>query len=190
MKPPDPFQTIVPWKTYSPENLNPVSDQSIRRQHTSSHPSTALWRISAPPSTSVYLSTAVKLWTFHRLPEPISRMSATSSCCTSRLPTTIESMYRGRERPSAGDILPGTLWPVFPAAVRRVHNLFARNERAIVDIETDAGLLQVVFVGAFGVGRITLTVCDLTTNAEALRVTGSSNIQIHFNAENNLASFI
>ena len=61
----------------------------------------------------------------------------------------------------------GSLWPVFPAAVRRVDQLFARNERAIVTIETDQGPLQVVLVGAFGVGRITLQVCDLMTNTGA-----------------------
>lgn len=81
-------------------------------------------------------------------------------------PTNYHRVHVPREgTPIRWRYLPGTLWPVFPAAVRRVHNLFARNERAIVDLETDAGLLQVVFVGAFGVGRITLTVCDLTTNA-------------------------
>jgi phosphatidylserine decarboxylase len=60
--------------------------------------------------------------------------------------------------------LPGTLWPVFPAAVRRVDGLFSRNERAVVRQETDRGPLWTVLVGAFGVGRITLSVCDLVTN--------------------------
>jgi phosphatidylserine decarboxylase len=63
--------------------------------------------------------------------------------------------------------VPGTLWPVFPAAVRRVSDLFAKNERATVSFALDGGgTLEVVFVGAFGVGRITLAVCDLETNAE------------------------
>jgi phosphatidylserine decarboxylase len=60
--------------------------------------------------------------------------------------------------------VPGTLWPVFPGAVRRVRDLFARNERVVVAIETDRGLVQVVLIGAFGVGRISLTLCDLLTN--------------------------
>ncbi len=60
--------------------------------------------------------------------------------------------------------VPGTLWPVFPAAVRRVRGLFEGNERAIVDLDTDRGPLAVALVGAFGVGRITLSVCDLVTN--------------------------
>ena len=63
--------------------------------------------------------------------------------------------------------VPGTLWPVFPAAVRRVDGLFQRNERAIVRFDTDHGPIDVVLVGAFGVGRITLSVCDLVTNAES-----------------------
>lgn len=62
--------------------------------------------------------------------------------------------------------VPGTLWPVFPAAVRRVDGLFQRNERAIVRFDTDHGPLDVVLVGAFGVGRITLSVSDLVTNAD------------------------
>lgn len=60
--------------------------------------------------------------------------------------------------------LPGTLWPVFPAAVRRVDGLFERNERVTVRIETTNGPLHAVLVGAFGVGRITLSFCDLVTN--------------------------
>jgi phosphatidylserine decarboxylase len=60
--------------------------------------------------------------------------------------------------------VPGTLWPVFPAAVRKVPNLFARNERVVVDVDTDAGPLEVVLVGAFGVGRISLELCDVLTN--------------------------
>jgi len=60
--------------------------------------------------------------------------------------------------------LPGTLWPVFPAALRRVKNLFSRNERVSVHFETDRGPLDVVLVGAFGVGRISLVLTDLLTN--------------------------
>jgi phosphatidylserine decarboxylase len=59
---------------------------------------------------------------------------------------------------------PGTLWPVFPPAVRTVDGLFEGNERAIVEIATDRGPLHLVMVGAFGVGRITLSFCDLLTN--------------------------
>ncbi|MEQ1508422.1 MAG: archaetidylserine decarboxylase [Myxococcota bacterium] len=65
--------------------------------------------------------------------------------------------------------VPGTLWPVFPAAVRRVTDLFSRNERVTVSIATDRGPLDVVLVGAFGVGRITVEVCDLVTNAGGAR---------------------
>ena len=60
--------------------------------------------------------------------------------------------------------IPGSLWPVFPAAVRKVNNLFSRNERALVHIESSEGPIQVVMVGAFGVGRMSLACCDLLTN--------------------------
>lgn len=69
--------------------------------------------------------------------------------------------------------VPGTLWPVFPAAVRRIPELFARNERAVVVVETSSGPLDVVLVGAFGVGRITLAVCDLVTNAGGTTASGT-----------------
>jgi phosphatidylserine decarboxylase len=65
---------------------------------------------------------------------------------------------------TAWHYVPGTLWPVFPAAVRRIDDLFARNERLVVTCETSEGPLEVVLVGAFGVGRITASVTDLVTN--------------------------
>lgn len=71
--------------------------------------------------------------------------------------------------------VPGTLWPVFPAAVRKVDGLFARNERVVVRTETSAGRLDVVLVGAFGVGRITVTVTDLITNTGGLADEGQLN---------------
>jgi phosphatidylserine decarboxylase len=64
----------------------------------------------------------------------------------------------------AWSYLPGTLWPVFPAAVQRVDNLFSRNERFRVTVDTSGGPLEVVLVGAFGVGRITVAVTDIVTN--------------------------
>ena len=61
--------------------------------------------------------------------------------------------------------VPGTLWPVFPAAVRKVDGLFSRNERLSVRIEADGLPVDVVLVGAFGVGRITTPLCPIETNA-------------------------
>jgi len=63
--------------------------------------------------------------------------------------------------------VPGTLWPVFPAAVRRIDGLFARNERMVVHTETELGPIDVVLVGAFGVGRISLSITDRMSNAGA-----------------------
>jgi len=60
--------------------------------------------------------------------------------------------------------IPGTLWPVFPAAVRKVRGLFSRNERCCVQVHTSEGPLSVVLIGAFGVGRISLSFTDLITN--------------------------
>lgn len=74
--------------------------------------------------------------------------------------------------------LPGTLWPVFPAAVRRVDDLFAKNERAVVGLDTSEGPLDVVLVGAFGVGRITLEVCDLVTNSGGVASAGELEAEL------------
>lgn len=59
---------------------------------------------------------------------------------------------------------PGEFWPVFPAATRKVKELFARNERMVTRLQTSVGEVAVVMVAAFGVGRIKTTYCDLITN--------------------------
>lgn len=54
--------------------------------------------------------------------------------------------------------MPGTLYPVNAIGVEHVPGLFARNERVVVHVDTERfGPVAVVFVGAFIVGRITLT---------------------------------
>jgi len=64
--------------------------------------------------------------------------------------------------------LPGRLWPVFPAATRRIRDLFARNERLVIRLQTErAGEIAVVMVGAFGVGRMATEFADLVTNTGA-----------------------
>ncbi len=50
--------------------------------------------------------------------------------------------------------LPGRLWPVNPASVRGVPQLFAVNERLVTVLDTPLGLAAVVAVGATIVGRI------------------------------------
>jgi len=59
---------------------------------------------------------------------------------------------------------PGGLWPVFPGATRRIRDLFARNERLVIRVQTDIGEIPVVMVGAFGVGRMALSFADTVTN--------------------------
>lgn len=54
--------------------------------------------------------------------------------------------------------MPGSLYPVNAIGVEHVPRLFARNERVVVNLDTERfGEVAVVFVGAFIVGRITLT---------------------------------
>jgi len=59
---------------------------------------------------------------------------------------------------------PGRLWPVFPAAARKVEGLFSRNERIVIRLDTDLGELACVMVGAFGVGRMSLSFDSVVTN--------------------------
>ena len=62
---------------------------------------------------------------------------------------------------------PGQLWPVFPAATRKIPHLFDRNERLVFHIEHfDRGNVQSVLsmIGAFGVGRMTTDWNPIITN--------------------------
>lgn len=62
--------------------------------------------------------------------------------------------------------IPGQLWPVNGPAVGRIPRLFARNERLVVYAKPH-GLskpIAVVLVGAFNVGRMSLTFHSLKTN--------------------------
>jgi len=71
--------------------------------------------------------------------------------------------YHRIHAPFSGEIreatvLPGSLLPVFPSAVDRFDELFARNERLITYIDSpDAGRIAVVKIGAMLVGRISVT---------------------------------
>lgn len=71
------------------------------------------------------------------------------------------------------EYLPGRLWPVFPAATRRIQDLFARNERLVAWLHTEVGEVAVAMIGAFGVGRMRAVYTDLITNTggPALRQT-------------------
>lgn len=53
--------------------------------------------------------------------------------------------------------IPGQLWPVNQWAVQNIKNLFLVNERVVVEIETNRGLVCVTFVGATNVGSIELS---------------------------------
>lgn len=67
--------------------------------------------------------------------------------------------YHRIHAPTAGNVgrarhVPGALWPVNQPAVQHVADLFPRNERLIAYLEGPLGLIAVVAVGAYNVGRI------------------------------------
>ncbi len=67
--------------------------------------------------------------------------------------------YHRIHSPCAGAVVaarhvPGSLLPVNPPAVAEIADLFARNERLISFVDGPLGLVAVVAVGAYNVGRI------------------------------------
>ena len=52
--------------------------------------------------------------------------------------------------------VPGYLWPVNHWGVSRIKNLFAVNERVVMEFQSPEGQFAVVMVGALNVGKITL----------------------------------
>lgn len=53
--------------------------------------------------------------------------------------------------------IPGNLWPVNEWSVHNIENLFPVNERVVVEIETALGVVNLVFVGATNVGKMTMS---------------------------------
>ena len=60
--------------------------------------------------------------------------------------------------------IPGTLWPVNDLSLNLVSELFAINERVVVCGEAFGGNFMLVLVGAYNVGKISLTINDQITN--------------------------
>ncbi len=52
--------------------------------------------------------------------------------------------------------VPGNLWPVNDWSISNIKDLFVKNERVIIEIETQKGPVAVVLVGATNVGSIRL----------------------------------
>jgi phosphatidylserine decarboxylase len=72
---------------------------------------------------------------------------------------------------TAATYVPGDLWPVNAAAVAGVADLFAVNERIVIELHGErGGLLAVVPVGATMVGMTRLVFDDLHTNARRREV--------------------
>ncbi len=70
--------------------------------------------------------------------------------------------YHRVHSPVTGEIkkviyIPGNLWPVNAWSTENIHEIFSVNERVYVEIQTDRGLVGLVFVGATNVGKIILS---------------------------------
>lgn len=82
------------------------------------------------------------------------------------------SDYHRVHSPISGQIvrskhIPGSLWPVNDWTLKRRQGLFAENERLITWIESKAGPVAVVMVGALNVGSMRVVFDDWRTNARA-----------------------
>lgn len=53
--------------------------------------------------------------------------------------------------------VPGNLWPVNDWSINRISELFIKNERIVIELETRKGPMAVVLVGATNVGSIRLS---------------------------------
>ncbi len=60
--------------------------------------------------------------------------------------------------------IPGTLFTVQDYMAAGLKGLFAKNERVITYIEDGSSMIAVCKIGAFNVGRISLSYCDIVTN--------------------------
>ena len=81
---------------------------------------------------------------------------------------------------AAARVIPGHLWPVNEWSLRRIDGVFAQNERVVVYMDTTVGRVAVVMVGAFNVGRISVTFDTFETNT-ALRgkAPGGFSVEYH-----------
>lgn len=109
---------------------------------------------------------------WYRLDELLADASATARYAGGWYSTIYLSPadYHRIHAPVAGkvthyDYLPGALWPVKPWFTRNVDSLLARNERAIIHLDTALGPVAVVMVGAIGVGNLWLTHADMDSRA-------------------------
>lgn len=62
--------------------------------------------------------------------------------------------------------VPGNLWPVNQSMVLSIEGLFTVNERMVTVIQSKAGLVSVIKVGATNVGSIALSYDSLVSNRE------------------------
>ncbi len=68
--------------------------------------------------------------------------------------------------------IPGFLWPVNDWSLTRVESLFSVNERLVIYIQSDHGLMVVVMVGATNVGKMTVSF-DPSIETNSCRKTSS-----------------
>ena len=68
------------------------------------------------------------------------------------------------------DHVPGSLFPVKPVFTRNVEGLFARNERAVIHMQTAIGPAAVVMVAAIGVAHLQLVHAATPARRERRRI--------------------
>lgn len=83
--------------------------------------------------------------------------------------------YHRVHAPIDGEIVrvtynPGRLWPVNPWSVGHISQLFSTNERVVIWIKNELGMMALVLVGATNVGKISLSFdSSIVSNASFFR---------------------
>ena len=85
--------------------------------------------------------------------------------------------------------IPGALWPVNEWSTVNIEELFSINERVLVEIETDRGLVGVMFVAATNVGQIILSFDSEVVGNQFTKNKIEKNYSLKINKGDELGAF-
>lgn len=154
---------------FSPEGYKSLGDFFVRRLKPGLRPVAASWAVQ-PADSEITQAAAIKdgkliqakdktytLLNFTRDEKALAKYDQGHFLTYYLCPTD----YHRVHSPVSGEVvlvryIPGSLWPVNKWSTENIHELFSINERVLVEIKTDRGLVGVMFVGATNVGQIEL----------------------------------
>lgn len=164
------FRINLDEAEYPIENYPSLGEFFVRRLKPGLRPLGSTWAVhpadsvitqAAPIKSGKLIQAKNKTYSidnFTRDPEALAKYEKGSFLTYYLCPTD----YHRVHSPVDGEIkrvvhIPGALWPVNSWSTENIHELFSINERVLVEIETNRGLVGVMFVGATNVGQIVLS---------------------------------